>query len=326
MPDPLPHFLLATSDAQILERLGPVLRSFPAAVQTANSGEEALAALTRHEPLVAAVLDSRLRGMDLDRLLAAAPERSGGGSIPILVLSHDLQTPWIDRIHERVIGDVLPVDRPAEYVALRLRQLIEFYDAIADRDQLRVEASMRLSEDRLTHTLSRSAMLSALFTETDRVQRMGTQFCMILLDLDDFRHWNGRLGAAACDTLLAQVAQRVRGLLRSYDLLGRMGADEFLAALPGCGTANAVVLAERIRSAAFTEPFRAGGKAVRLSACFAVAASQGRTPVVVLRELEEALRRAREAGPENIETARGCPDAAPVEFLSPTTGDDLLAW
>jgi diguanylate cyclase (GGDEF)-like protein len=118
----------------------------------------------------------------------------------------------------------------------------------------------------------------------------------------------------------------VRGLLRSYDLIGRMGADEFLVALPGCGTANALLLAERIRSAAFAEPFRTSGKAVRLSACFAVAASQGRTPVVVLRELEEALRKAKDTGPESIETASGCPEAAPVEFLSPTTGDDLLAW
>jgi diguanylate cyclase (GGDEF)-like protein len=326
MPDSLPHFLLATSDAQILERLEPVLRSFPAAVETARSGDEAFAALTGNEPVAAVVVDGGLCGMDLDRFLAAAPERSGGGSIPILVLSNELQAEWIDRLHERVMGDVLPPDRPAEYVALRLRQLIEFYDALAERDQLRVEASMRLSEDRLTSTLSRAAMLSALFTETDRVQRMGSQFCLILFDVDDFRHWNGRLGVAACDTLLVQAAQRVRGLLRSYDLLGRMGADEFLVALPGCGTANAVLLAERIRSAAFAEPFRTGGKAIRLSACFAVAASQGRTPVVVLRELEEALRSAKEAGPESIVTASGCPQAAPVEFLSPTTGDDLLAW
>jgi diguanylate cyclase (GGDEF)-like protein len=326
MPDSLPHLLLATSDVRMIERLAPVLRGFPAVVHVASSGEGAEAVLTGPEPIVAAVLDSRLFGMDLDRLLAAAPERSGGGPIPVLALSENLEAIWIDRMHERVIGDVLPLDRPAEYVALRLRQLIEQYDAFAERDQLRVEASIHLNEDRLTNTLSRSAMLSALFTETDRVQRMGTQFCLILFDVDDFRHWNGRLGTAACDSLLAQAAQRVRGLLRSYDLLGRMGADEFLVALPGCGTANAVQLAERIRSAAFAEPFHVGGKAVRLSACFAVAASQGRTPVVVLRELEEALRRAKEAGPENIETASGCPEAAPVEFLSPTTGDDLLAW
>lgn len=326
MPDSIPHFLFASSDASLAQRLEPVLRGFPAILVKAVSAGQALAMLAQDHEIAAVIVDARLQGLELDRLLVSTPERNNGGPIPVIVLAEEMQSEWIDRMHAQVIGDIISIDRPAEYVALRLRQLMEFHQTLAERDQLRLDASLYLHQDRLTGTLTRQAMLSTLFSETDRVQRMGTQLCMILFDLDDFRHWNGRLGATACDGLLAQVAERVRGLLRSYDELGRMGPDDFLAALPGCGTANAVLLAERIRSAVFSVPFRIGGKAVRLSACFAVAASQGRTPVVVLRELEDTLRRAKESGPETIETATGCPDAAPVEFLSPTTGDDLLAW
>jgi two-component system, cell cycle response regulator len=182
--------------------------------------------------------------------------------------------------------------------------------------------------DCLTGAYSRDTILSLLFRETDRVQRMNTALSVILLDIDDFGHWNSRLGPAACDELLIRVAERTGRLLRSYDLLGRVGKDEFLAVLPGCSAVNAALLAERMRAEVFAAPFSLGGHSVRLSACFGIAPSQGRSPIVVLREAEEALRLARETGPETIHCGTGCPEPlpAPVAFLSPISGDDLLAW
>jgi diguanylate cyclase (GGDEF)-like protein len=167
-----------------------------------------------------------------------------------------------------------------------------------------------------------------LFRETDRVQRMKSSLCLILFDIDDFGHWNSRLGSEACDDLLCQVATRASRLLRSYDLLGRPGKDEFLMALPGCTSANAVMMAERLRVDVFCSPFHVDGDAIRLSACFGIASSLGRSPVVVLREAEQALLVAKASGPESIQCAgnslQSC--AAPVAFLSPTSGDELLAW
>jgi diguanylate cyclase (GGDEF)-like protein len=171
-------------------------------------------------------------------------------------------------------------------------------------------------------------MLSMIFRETDRVQRMNSSLCMILFDIDDFGHWNSRLGTDACDDLLCQIVTRTTRLLRSYDILGRPGMDEFLIALPGCSSVNAVMLAERLRVDVFCSPFRVNGDAVRLSACFGIAASGGRSPVVVLREAEQALLVAKSAGPESIQCAGDFPEpcAAPVAFLSSTSGDELLAW
>jgi diguanylate cyclase (GGDEF)-like protein len=171
-------------------------------------------------------------------------------------------------------------------------------------------------------------MLSSLFRETDRVQRMKSSLCLVLFDIDDFGHWNTRLGADACDELLCQVVARTTRLLRSYDLLGRVGKDEFLVALPGCSSVNAVLMAERIRADVFAEPFRLSGDSIRLSACFGLSSSLGRSPVVVLREAEQALLTAKAEGPESIYSASDCPQAsvAPVAFLSPTSGDELLAW
>ena len=88
------------------------------------------------------------------------------------------------------------------------------------------------------------------------------------------------------------------------------------------------MLAERLRTEVFFEPFRLAGEAIRLSACFGLASSQGRSPLVVLREAEQALQWAKDTGPESIQCFGNCPDpiAPPVTFLSPSSGDELLAW
>ena len=179
--------------------------------------------------------------------------------------------------------------------------------------------------DRLTGVYHREALLGMLFRETDRAQRTNSPLGMILFDIDDFGHWNARLGAAACDTLLRQVAERTAPFLRSYDLLGRAGRDEFLVGLPGCDAVLSAGLARRFCHSIFSVPFRVVGRSIRLSACFGIAVSLGRSPLVVLREAEQALQTAKEAGPESIQCF--CAQSpAPVAFFSPDSGDDLLAW
>ncbi|HEY1648869.1 MAG TPA: GGDEF domain-containing protein [Terracidiphilus sp.] len=157
--------------------------------------------------------------------------------------------------------------------------------------------------DGLTGVYGREALLALLFRETDRVQRMHTALSVVLLGIDDFGdcdQWDSRPGLEVCDGLLRQVAGRTSRLLRSYDLLGHAGKDQFLIALPGCGAIEATRLAERLRDAVFGVPFQVEGESIQLSACFGIACSQGRSPVVVLREAKEALRCAKAAGLESI--------------------------
>src|ERR1017187_5601029 len=101
--------------------------------------------------------------------------------------------------------------------------------------ELQSESAARNARlDPLTSVYNRDTLLSMLFRETDRVQRMKTLLSLILFGFDDFSSWSSRLGAGACDDLLCQVVGRVPRLLRSYDVLGRVGNDEFLVILPGC--------------------------------------------------------------------------------------------
>ncbi|UWZ86684.1 GGDEF domain-containing response regulator [Occallatibacter riparius] len=317
-------YLLASNEPALLANVERVLASSGAEVRIVLSPEAALEAMIGPHAPAAAWIDARLPELDLGRFLATA-RAEAGGRCPIVLFSDTISDEVKSRLEEGVLNDVLPTTITAGQLAVRLDMLLRADRRERELDHLRDEMARDDRTDRLTGVHSREAILAALFRETDRVQRMKTSLCAILFDIDDFGHWNTELGSAPCDQLLVDVAKRVARLLRSYDLLGRVGKDEFLAGLPGCTVVNAVLLAERIRDEVFGLPFTAGGRAVRLSACFGIAPSNGRSPVVVLREAEEALRLARASGPETIQCAAGLPQAspAPTAFLAT---DDKFCW
>jgi diguanylate cyclase (GGDEF)-like protein len=322
---------LASDEPALLSAVEPVLVQSGAKVEIVFSPAAVEAALTAPGGPDAApdlvLLDARLPGLDLNRVLAVV-RPDAASRLPIVLFSDTVFEDLKNRLDEGIVDDLLPTTVSAGQLLVRLnlverarrreREIESLRDALARSDRI----------DRLTGAYTRDAILSLLFRETDRVQRMNTALCLVLFDIDDFGHWNAHLGCGPCDRLLMQVTERVGRLLRSYDLLGRVGKDEFLAALPGCSAVNAVLLAERIRAEVFAAPFPVANTAVRLTACFGVAPSHGRSPVVVLREAEEALRQAREAGPESIYCPANCPKPkpAPAAFLNPAASDDFLAW
>lgn len=111
-------------------------------------------------------------------------------------------------------------------------------------------------QDPLTQILNHGAILDALLSEINRAQREEQSFSLILADLDGFKNVNDTYGHVAGDQVLIEVARRMRNCLRSYDALGRYGGEEFLVVLPNSDEAQAMGLAERIRLAIASEPFR----------------------------------------------------------------------
>jgi diguanylate cyclase (GGDEF)-like protein len=323
-----PIYLLASAEPALLAALESVLAADGASVEIFLSAEAALPALTAAQGPALALLDVNLPGMEMGRLLAATHSEAAGRRFPIILISDAVTQEWINRLAEGIIDDLLPPYTEPAFLRLRIEAAQRGHRLLREIELLREAATLSAQTDRLTGVYNRETMLSMMFRETDRVQRMNTSLCVILFDIDDFGHWNARLGTDACDDLLCQVAARTARLLRSYDVLGRAGMDEFLVALPGCSGVNAVMMAERLRMDVFSSPFRIDGEAVRLSACFGIASSMGRSPVVVLREAEQALLVAKATGPESIQCTGDCPQpyAAPVAFLSSSSGDELLAW
>ncbi len=317
MPNPPnPRILLASGSETLVSTIQSAFQDCGTHVDVAFSGPKTLAALSGPAVPSLVLVDASLPGMNIGQLMAAMHSGDEVRRFPIVLVSAMISPEWIDRLAEGVIDDLVPPTLPLAHWRVRLDSVLRIFGNERELEHLRA-ATLGTHTDPLTGLCNRAALLSILFCETDRVQRMHTSLCLMLLGVDDFAYWDARIGHDGCDEILKQMVERLRRLLRSYDVFGRIGRSEFALGLPGCSLVNAVSLAERIRDV-LSDPFCVGGASVRLTAGFGIASSDGRSPVVVLREAEQALASARSAGPETIRThsqtaAAGCavPFAAP---------------
>lgn len=101
--------------------------------------------------------------------------------------------------------------------------------------------------DHLTGLYNRRHLLSRLSEEVGKVKRLNSRLCCIIADIDHFKLVNDRYGHLAGDEILKEVALLLRRAVRSYDIVGRYGGEEFLIILPDTGIDDARHLAERIR-------------------------------------------------------------------------------
>jgi diguanylate cyclase (GGDEF)-like protein len=303
-----PRFLIASASPLLIAALEPVLHAAKAQVIVERSAKSALDAMI--DPLAPSLvfLDADLPGLDPGRTLEGAEVGKSRKTFPIVLISDNVQPEWIDQLAEGAIDDVIPKSLKSPFWRLRLDVILRTFRRTRELEQLCVASDLNSQTDPATGILNRPALLSLLFSETDRVQRMNTSLSLILFGIDDFGHWNANLGGKMCDRILAGVVDRVQHLLRSYDLFGRIDKDEFLLGLPGCRPGNAVIFAQRMRHEVFSSPFQLNGREVCLSGSFAIASSHGRSPVVVLRKAEQALRMAKATGSGSIRCADDYPN------------------
>lgn len=157
-------------------------------------------------------------------------------------------------------------------LAIRIRaQMLRKQQADRLRDTVRTGLEMAVT-DSLTGLHNRRF---ALF-ELDRLlARADQSVAVMMLDLDHFKSINDTHGHLAGDDVLRLVARRLRGQLRSGDLLARMGGEEFLVALPDADMGVALDCAERLRHAISDRPFELPGKLGRSGARINVTLSVG---------------------------------------------------
>lgn len=129
---------------------------------------------------------------------------------------------------------------------------------IAIAQNLLKEALEAISEisnrDGLTGIYNRRYLENRLSSEFDRTRRYGGTFSMVLFDLDYFKKVNDTYGHLAGDKVLVEIAARVKDHLRSSDVLGRYGGEEFILILPETTLEGARLFADRLREIIELEP------------------------------------------------------------------------
>jgi len=142
---------------------------------------------------------------------------------------------------------------------------------VTQRERFHSNALVNLARrDALTGLPNRRCLDEILDASLKTARAAKIPFAIIFFDLDRFKAINDVMGHATGDMLLVRVMQRVQGLLRQGDILGRFGGDEFLLILPGSGETGALFIAQRILDA-FRKPFDVNGHALRVTPSIGIA-------------------------------------------------------
>ena len=101
--------------------------------------------------------------------------------------------------------------------------------------------------DGLTGCYNRRSFEARLEHDLQLATRVGQQLSLVMLDVDNFKHINDRVGHEAGDVALCMLAEILRNALRVVDTAARFGGDEFVIILPQASTEEALLVAERLR-------------------------------------------------------------------------------
>lgn len=162
--------------------------------------------------------------------------------------------------------------------------------------------------DPLTGLLNRHALMPR-FIELSHQARLTQQpVCMVLCDVDGFKAVNDEYGHDRGDAVLRDVAYELRKRLRSFELVYRLGGEEFLIVLPGVDSKEGLEVAERLREA--VEQTRPQGIRITISAGLSAGCGEEVDYDTLFRAADAALYDAKRAGRNQVVTA----DAAVIEI------------
>ena len=200
----------------------------------------------------------------------------------------------------RADGHLLWVKRAAELIAGTAGRpdylLVQYADTTAEHDALETLA-YRAFHDPLTGLRNRAWILDMLEVDLRAAPRVGSRVGVLFIDLDNFKIVNDSLGHAAGDEVLTTVADRIAGVLRPRDRVGRSGGDEFIVVLPNVMNARqAELVAERIVSTVATELTIRGHRIVPSVSIGIALNLPDSTGTSLLRDADAALFRAKAAG------------------------------
>jgi diguanylate cyclase (GGDEF)-like protein len=207
----------------------------------------------------------------------SVPLRAETGSLGLLTI--------FTRDENPLLGDALAGE--LETLAERAGPAIE--------NALRFRAARQQADlDALTGLHNRRYFHETLAREVARAHRYNRRLALIVLDLDDFKAINDRIGHLAGDAVLAEVAERVREVVRSSDIPCRIGGDEFGVILAESAADDADQLYARLQRAIAGRPLAVAGR-LALSAGVAELRAED-DPISFFQRADEALYRAKDGG------------------------------
>jgi two-component system cell cycle response regulator len=233
-------------------------------VHTAEDGIEGLSAVEAHQPdlIVTDVMMPRMDGYEMVRRVRSNPQTK---FIPVIIQSAARNQSRDVRFGSE-LGALGYLTDPTDLDLLRARArtLLEFKQYL---DSCQEEAFT----DHLTGLANRRRFERQLEREVARTRRYGHPFCLLLIDVDDFKTVNDEHGHEAGDEALRRVANVIQSGTRGIDTGARIGGDEFAVILPETGLTRGLEVAERLCAAIRSLNVEQVERAGRITASIGVA-------------------------------------------------------
>ena len=243
-------------------------------------------------------------------------------------LAEDIAVVLVDGVARDALGPTTArilacaAPEPTDFLRTAVDQALESYREIAaltaanrqlermlaDRSRDLEEANLILDRlattDPLTGIVNRRRFMDLASREVLRSKRSSAAISVILLDIDHLRQVNDQYGQATGDAVLLEVVNRIGLGLRTLDVLGRLGGEEFALLLPDAHLEGAGVVAERLRDSIAATPMYAGDGRMTVTASLGVAAlSSDETLDGLLHRADEALSAAKRDGRNRVVVA-----------------------
>jgi diguanylate cyclase (GGDEF)-like protein len=186
--------------------------------------------------------EAETNGNDLIRHGVAVPIPGDAGAVGYLVVFSRASGHAFAEPEKSSLEDLAARAGPAIENALRFREARQLADL-----------------DALTGLHNRRYFHETLAREVARAQRYDRRLALVVFDLDGFKAINDRIGHLAGDGVLAEVAERVRSVVRSADVACRVGGDEFGVILPESTLADAELLSQRMQAVVAANPIGDAG-------------------------------------------------------------------
>ncbi len=185
-----------------------------------------------------------------------------------------------------------------------LRRLEELAERVAPaiENARRFREARQLADlDSLTGLHNRRYFHETLAREVDRAQRYQRRLSLVIVDVDGFKEINDRIGHLAGDAVLAEIADRIRQVVRSADIPCRVGGDEFAVIVPEVEVGQAEQLVGRIQRAVTSQAIARAGR-VRVSAGVSDLQPDD-SPTTLFERGDESLYAAKHAGKGGLAAA-----------------------
>jgi diguanylate cyclase (GGDEF)-like protein len=204
-----------------------------------------------------------------------------------------------------------------EELMARLRTGVRILDLEDKLVEAREDMRFKATHDVLTSLWNRGAVTADFERELTRTRREHGVVSIIVCDVDHFKQVNDVHGHPVGDEVLRQVSSRLLKSVRSYDMVGRYGGEEFLLVLSGCDSRLAQRCAEDIRKAMAGRLFDTAHGRLAITVSIGTLTSTDWNPqfstAQLLNEADRALYRAKENGRNRVELALPFPNQCLLE-------------